>query len=110
MHTHSYTYIIQLIVEAFRGKPVLQVSAGAAHMVAVINVKKLNLRLAYSWGSNSCGQLGQGPSADKVVNAPKPLSGQFGQSNVDQVECGAFHSALLRTQTMVADDKGRLYD
>jgi alpha-tubulin suppressor-like RCC1 family protein len=89
-------------VEAFRGTPVLKVASGAAHMIAIKHVKKLRLDLAYSWGSNACGQLGQGPTAEKVVNSPHPLTGQFGQQNVDHIVCGAFHSALMRAAPKVA--------
>ncbi len=74
-------------------------------MLAIVMVKKLSMNLAYAWGSNACGQLGQGPSGEVKICSPRPLTGQFGQANVDQVACGAFHSALLKA-ARVTDEKG----
>jgi alpha-tubulin suppressor-like RCC1 family protein len=83
------------LVESFRGKSVMHVSCGAAHMVSIVNVKKLSLHMAYSWGSNSCGQLGQGTTAEKAVSTPHPLTGKLGTSNINYITCGAFHTAAL---------------
>lgn len=96
-------------VESFRGKEVLHISSGASHMCAIINVKKLSIHMAYSWGSNSCGQLGQGPTAEKSVCTPHPLSGKLGNCSIEYITCGAFHNAAILVSEEGGEEVKELY-
>jgi len=52
-------------VEVLRGHEVKDIAAGAAHSFALVAMAKLKTDVLYSWGSNACGQLGQGKKVSK---------------------------------------------
>ena len=69
-----------------------QVSAGAAHSLGVTSTG-----IAYAWGSNSFGQLGDGTTTTRA----SPVTVVGGITNWSQVSAGNFHSLGL-TRTGVA--------
>ena len=61
-------------------------AAGGAHTVAVTD------NSVYSWGSNTCGQLGTRTFQDK--NKPTEVTTLAGQ-HITQVACGSQHTLFL---------------
>jgi alpha-tubulin suppressor-like RCC1 family protein len=81
-------------VETLRGNKVEAIACGAAHTVAVVTLVQFNSRLVYTWGSNTCGQLGQGKS--KKLLQPTAVA-KMSKQSVQDVSCGALHT-VLRTE------------
>ena len=75
-------------VEAFAGQRVVAVSAGESHGLALTSDGAI-----WSWGSGSCGRLGQGD--DQAQLLPKKIEAFAGQ-RVVAVSAGSSHS-IART-------------
>jgi len=110
------------VVEALRGLEVREIAAGAVHSCALVRQGNQNLSrdVLYTWGSNACGQLGQGKKNKLVRPTPVPeirfssaLAGSAGAASATtphhathasaaennqlmEIKCGSFHT-LLRT-------------
>lgn len=80
-----------------RHKPLVHrdVACGAEHTVAVASQD------VFSWGSNDCGQLGQGDLAPERVLKPKVVKALHGKM-VAQVVCGKYHSLAVTMQSHVS--------
>jgi len=66
---------------------VCSLTCGERHVIA--RTKSVSL---YSWGDNSCGQLGDGTNINR--NRPKKIC-SFSHLNIIHVCCGAYHSLAL---------------
>ncbi|KAK3023139.1 hypothetical protein RJ639_043978 [Escallonia herrerae] len=82
----------------FHGHSVVKVACGNEHIVALVSAGETHKGddlICYTWGNNNHGQLGLGdkesrvnPEVVKSFNLESPWA-------VDEVACGAFHTALL---------------
>lgn len=82
----------------FHGHTVVKVACGNEHVVALVSAGesyKGNDLVCYSWGNNNHGQLGLGdkeprphPEVIRIFDEDSPWA-------LDEVACGAFHTALL---------------
>ena len=72
---------------------IINVSFGESYVLVI--TEDNGIKTLFSWGSNRCGQLGQGiqtkQSIPKIVN----YFLHYNSSGVYQVSCGAFHSLTL---------------
>lgn len=88
------------VVEALRGSEIKEIAAGALHSVAIVHVIKMKSDILFSWGSNACGQAGQGKKNKLARPTPVPelrgTSGNAVDSPVVEIKCGSFHT-LIRT-------------
>ncbi|XP_057584375.1 E3 ISG15--protein ligase HERC5 isoform X2 [Hippopotamus amphibius kiboko] len=75
------------IVEHLSGVPLVQISAGEAHSMALSMSGNV-----YSWGRNDCGQLGLGHTDNK--DSPSCVEVPDNQK-VEFLACGGSHTALL---------------
>lgn len=78
---------VPAMVDALRGKHVVDASCGAMHCVAVTGLGEV-----YAWGNNKYGQTGHGGGAEQVV-LPRIVSGLVGVS-VCAVSCGGGHTVV----------------
>jgi hypothetical protein len=93
-------------VRDFYGHTVVKVACGNEHVVALVSAGetyKGDDLVCYSWGNNKHGQLGLGdresrlhPEIIKTFNEDSPWA-------VYEVECGAFHTAMLTRKKRVSD-------
>ncbi|KFO20813.1 Putative E3 ubiquitin-protein ligase HERC6, partial [Fukomys damarensis] len=74
-------------VQSLTGVPLVQISAGGAHSVALSMSGN-----AYSWGENDCGQLGLGHT--KNTDSPSLVEVPDHQK-VEFLACGGAHTALV---------------
>ncbi|XP_021116722.1 E3 ISG15--protein ligase HERC5 isoform X2 [Heterocephalus glaber] len=74
-------------VQSLTGVPLVQISAGRAHSMALSMSGNI-----YSWGQNDCGQLGLGHT--KITDSPSLVEVPDNQK-VECVACGGAHTALL---------------
>ncbi|XP_021116719.1 E3 ISG15--protein ligase HERC5-like isoform X2 [Heterocephalus glaber] len=74
-------------VQSLTGVPLIQISAGGAHSMALSMSGNV-----YSWGGNDCGQLGLGHT--KNTDSPSLVEVPDNQK-VECVACGGAHTALL---------------
>lgn len=81
-------------IDALRGNKIESIACGAAHTAAVVVVAQINSRLLYTWGSNACGQLGQGKT--KRLLAPTAVA-KMSKAAIQEVSCGSLHT-LLRSE------------
>ncbi|XP_006043315.3 E3 ISG15--protein ligase HERC5 isoform X1 [Bubalus bubalis] len=81
------------IVENLSGVPLVQISAGEAHSMALSMSGNV-----YSWGRNDCGQLGLGHTYNK--NSPSCIEALDDQK-VEFIACGGCHTALLTKSGLV---------
>ncbi|XP_006143351.2 E3 ISG15--protein ligase HERC5 [Tupaia chinensis] len=81
------------IVEHLAGVPLVQISAGEAHSMALSMTGNV-----YSWGKNDFGQLGLGHTESK--DSPSLLRALDSQK-VDFLACGGSHTALLTQDGLV---------
>ncbi|XP_022438015.1 E3 ISG15--protein ligase HERC5 isoform X1 [Delphinapterus leucas] len=75
------------IVEHLSGVPLVQISAGEAHSMALSMSGNI-----YSWGRNDCGQLGLGHTDNK--DSPSLIE-MLDNQKVEFLACGGSHTALL---------------
>jgi alpha-tubulin suppressor-like RCC1 family protein len=75
------------VVDVLRNSRVSSISAGAAH--SACTAESNGKLLLYTWGSNTCGQLGQGKK--KKLLKPTVVS-TFAEMDVVEVKCGSFHT------------------
>ncbi|XP_054941772.1 E3 ISG15--protein ligase HERC5 isoform X2 [Physeter macrocephalus] len=75
------------IVEHLLGVPLVQISAGEAHSMALSMSGNI-----YSWGRNDCGQLGLGHTDNK--DSPSLIE-VLDNQKVEFLACGGSHTALL---------------
>ncbi|XP_059867961.1 E3 ISG15--protein ligase HERC5 isoform X1 [Delphinus delphis] len=75
------------IVEHLSGVPLVQISAGEAHSMALSMSGNI-----YSWGRNDCGQLGLGHTDNK--DSPCLIE-MLDNQKVEFLACGGSHTALL---------------
>ncbi|XP_058922820.1 E3 ISG15--protein ligase HERC5 isoform X1 [Kogia breviceps] len=75
------------VVEHLSGVPLVQISAGEAHSMALSMSGNI-----YSWGRNDCGQLGLGHTDNK--DSPSLIE-VLGDQKVEFLACGGSHTALL---------------
>lgn len=91
------------IIESLRGCEVKEISAGATHSFALAYVSKMNQDILFSWGSNSCGQAGQGKKNRLTRPTPLPELQKVGsESPIVEIKCGAFH-------TLIRNSNGEVY-
>ncbi|XP_057957409.1 uncharacterized protein LOC131150604 isoform X2 [Malania oleifera] len=82
----------------FHGHTVVKVACGNEHVVALVSAGetyKGGDLICYSWGNNSHGQLGLGDTEGRLH---PEVVGTFNLESpwaLDEVACGAFHTALL---------------
>ncbi|KAM9086669.1 E3 ISG15--protein ligase HERC5-like isoform 1-T1 [Megaptera novaeangliae] len=81
------------IVEHLSGVPLVQISAGEAHSMALSLSGNV-----YSWGRNDCGQLGLGHTDSK--DSPSLIE-VLDNQKVDFLACGGSHTALLTKDGLV---------
>ncbi|XP_070470422.1 E3 ISG15--protein ligase HERC5 [Equus przewalskii] len=81
------------IVEHLSGVPLVQISAGEAHSMALSMSRNV-----YSWGRNDCGQLGLGHTNNK--DSPSLIEALDNQE-VEFLACGGSHTALLTKDGLV---------
>nr|XP_036877066.1 E3 ISG15--protein ligase HERC5 [Manis javanica] len=81
------------IVEHLSGVPLVQISAGEAHSMALSMSGNI-----YSWGRNDFGQLGLGHTKNK--ESPSLIEALDNQK-VEFLTCGGFHAALLTKDGLV---------
>ncbi|XP_059970931.1 E3 ISG15--protein ligase HERC5 isoform X2 [Mesoplodon densirostris] len=81
------------IVEHLSGVPLVQISAGEAHSMALSMSGNI-----YSWGRNDCGQLGLGHTDNK---ASPSLIEVLANQKVEFLACGGSHTALLTKDGLV---------
>ncbi|KAG8511650.1 E3 ISG15--protein ligase HERC5 [Galemys pyrenaicus] len=81
------------IVEQLSGVPLVQISAGEAHSMALSMSGNV-----YSWGRNDFGQLGLGHIDDKDFPS---LIECLDNQKVEFLTCGGFHTALLTKDGLV---------
>ncbi|NP_001095465.1 E3 ISG15--protein ligase HERC5 [Bos taurus] len=81
------------IVENLSGVPLVQISAGEAHSMALSMSGNV-----YSWGRNDCGQLGLGHTYNK--ESPSCIEALDDQK-VEFLACGGCHTALLTKSGLV---------
>ncbi|XP_020030081.2 E3 ISG15--protein ligase HERC5 isoform X1 [Castor canadensis] len=81
------------IVEHLAGVPLVQISAGEAHSMALSMSGNI-----YSWGKNDFGQLGLGHTKKK--DSPSLIEGLDNQK-VEFLSCGGSHTALLTQDGLV---------
>ncbi|XDC56334.1 hypothetical protein R6Z07M_007516 [Ovis aries] len=81
------------IVENLSGVPLVQISAGEAHSMALSMSGNV-----YSWGRNDCGQLGLGHTYNK--DSPSCIEALDDQK-VEFLACGGSHTALLTKSGLV---------
>ncbi|XP_040093812.1 E3 ISG15--protein ligase HERC5 isoform X1 [Oryx dammah] len=81
------------IVENLSGVPLVQISAGEAHSMALSMSGNV-----YSWGRNDCGQLGLGHTYNK--DSPSYIEALDDQK-VEFLACGGSHTALLTKSGLV---------
>nr|XP_044999450.1 E3 ISG15--protein ligase HERC5 [Jaculus jaculus] len=74
-------------VEHLAGVPLVQISAGEAHSMALSMSGKV-----YSWGRNGCGQLGLGHTEKQ--DSPSLIEALDNQ-RIEFLSCGGSHTALL---------------
>ncbi|XP_058151622.1 E3 ISG15--protein ligase HERC5 [Dasypus novemcinctus] len=92
---------IPQIVENLSGVPLVQISAGEAHSMALSMIGNI-----YSWGKNDCGQLGLGHTNNK--DSPC-LVEELDNQKVEFLTCGASHTALLTKDGLVFTFGGGKY-
>ncbi|KAK2490179.1 hypothetical protein MC885_007775, partial [Smutsia gigantea] len=81
------------IVEHLSGVPLVQISAGEAHSMALSMSGNI-----YSWGRNDFGQLGLGHTENK--ESPSLIEALDDQK-VEFLTCGGFHTVLLTKDGLV---------
>ncbi|KAM6177234.1 E3 ISG15--protein ligase HERC5-like [Erethizon dorsatum] len=74
-------------VQSLTGVPLVQISAGEAHSMALSMSGNI-----YSWGKNDCGQLGLGHT--RSTDSPSLVEAPANQK-VEFLACGGAHTALL---------------
>nr|XP_020140155.1 E3 ISG15--protein ligase HERC5-like isoform X1 [Microcebus murinus] len=81
------------MVDRLAGVPLVQISAGEAHSMALSMSGNI-----YSWGNNEFGQLGLGHTENK--DSPSLIEALDNQK-VEFLTCGGFHTALLTKDGLV---------
>ncbi|XP_029424945.1 E3 ISG15--protein ligase HERC5 isoform X2 [Nannospalax galili] len=81
------------MVEHLMGVPLVQISAGEAHSMALSMSGNI-----YSWGKNDCGQLGLGHTEEK--DSPS-LTEALDNQKIEFLTCGASHTALLTQDGLI---------
>ncbi|XP_037686168.1 E3 ISG15--protein ligase HERC5 isoform X2 [Choloepus didactylus] len=89
------------IVEHLSGVPLVQISAGEAHSMALSMSGNI-----YSWGKNDLGQLGLGHTNDK--DSPSLIE-ELDNQKVEFLTCGGSHTALLTEDGLVFTFGGGKY-
>jgi alpha-tubulin suppressor-like RCC1 family protein len=83
-------------VDFFDGKNILQISTGFQHCLAleglVFFIESIDNGNIYSWGDNSCGQLGNNTTIDEL----KPILIHKNLNGVERIFCGVRHSTILQ--------------
>jgi len=86
----------KLVGHALEGCPIMQIAAGENYVCVVSVTGRV-----FAWGSNSCGQLGAGHTAESMQSSSVPISVEMSRQ-VTAVACGAEH-------TMMVTASGALY-
>ncbi|KAJ1206132.1 hypothetical protein NDU88_001541 [Pleurodeles waltl] len=81
------------LVEHLKGSPLVQITAGSAHSVALSLTGTV-----YSWGNNTAGQLGLGHMENQYL--PTVVEALWNKS-VEFVTCGDEHTAVLSKDGLV---------
>lgn len=87
----------------FQGHTVVKVACGNEHIVALVSAgESYNGEdlVCYSWGYNSCGQLGLG---DRESRLHPEVVKTLDEESPYEVACGAFHTALLTHKKKTSD-------
>jgi alpha-tubulin suppressor-like RCC1 family protein len=84
-------------IEVFRGQEVLELAAGAAHSVALVMIPKMNIRQAFVFGANNCGQLGL---PEKKSHSKPSVVPPVSTEEISTIACGAHHTVLHSSGTL----------
>jgi alpha-tubulin suppressor-like RCC1 family protein len=78
---------IPIKINGFENEKIISIACGGYHSLVLSNTGKV-----YSWGSNSCDQLGIGNQTNQ--NIPQKLNLNNNQI-FNSISCGSYHSLLL---------------
>ncbi|XP_027190891.1 ultraviolet-B receptor UVR8 isoform X2 [Cicer arietinum] len=90
----------------FHGRAVVKVACGNEHIVALVSATESHKDedlLCYSWGCNNHGQLGLGDRQSRLHPEVVKISDEESLWTIDEVACGAFHTALLARKKKLGD-------
>lgn len=93
----------------FHGRAVVKVACGNEHAVALVSADETfsgSDLLCYSWGSNCHGQLGLGDKDNRSIPEVIKSFDLESCSEVYEIACGAFHTAVLTTKKKQSDTFG----